>query len=231
MTSHEEQALDELMQLVGRELEAGDDALRWQDEWFLQWLAADVRAERSRSERERDAGDAAAFAARVVARHDVARAMRRLPRRQASYRRAAVGTTIGEAVPLARAAGCAAVLDLAAAAGAGRELWDDPCESWLELPADLPPGKHVAIHVEGDSMEPVLTSGDVIVIKLDAVPAVNDLVVARRPSSGFVVKRLASITPRQIELASLNPAYPSFTMRRAPTSIIGTVVARFSRSA
>jgi phage repressor protein C with HTH and peptisase S24 domain len=166
----------------------------------------------------------------VAGRRRVERTALRLPRRPARYREAAVITTIGAAVPLARVAGCAALLDLAAAAGTGREMWDDPCETWLELPPDIPPGRHVAIHVEGDSMEPVLSSGDVIVIKLDAVPVVNDLVVARRPNSGFVVKRLAAITPRQIELASLNPAYPPFRMRRGSASILGTVVARFSRN-
>jgi hypothetical protein len=229
MTPNDEQALDQLIRMVGRELERVDDELRWQGEPLLRWLADDLRADLSRAERARDEQAADAFVDRLLARRATERACDSLPAREPRYRDGVVQATIGEAVPLANAARCAALLDLAAAAGSGRELWDDPCDTWIELPVDIPNGRHVAIRVEGDSMEPVLLSGDIILVKLDATPAVNDLVLARRPSAGFVVKRVSAITPRQVELSSFNAAYAPFTMRRGSSSILGTVIARFSR--
>lgn len=221
MTRNDEQALDHAVRLVGRELERMDDELRWQDESLLRWLADDLQAGLSHAERERDAAAADAFVHALLARE-------RFPARALRYREAPFVTPIAEAVAMAGAARCAAVLDLAAAAGAGRELWDDPCDTWLELPPDVPNGKHVSIRVEGDSMEPVLKSGDLILVKLDAVPAVDDLVLARKPNAGFVVKRVSAITPREVELSSFNADYPPFTMRRGSASILGTVIARFS---
>jgi phage repressor protein C with HTH and peptisase S24 domain len=111
----------------------------------------------------------------------------------------------------------------------GRALWDEPCETWVELPPDLPADRYVALRVDGDSMEPVLSPHDVILVQLDTVPAVDDLVVARRPEEGFVVKRVASLTSREIELASLNAAYEPVTVRRTRSTVLGTVVARFTR--
>jgi SOS-response transcriptional repressor LexA len=228
MTQTDEQALDHMMRLVGREVERRDDELRWQDEPLLRWLADDLQAGLALAERERDEAAAAAFAHALHERRAADRARERFPARELRYREAAVIAPIADAVVMAGAARCAAVLDLAAAAGAGRELWDDPCDTWLELPPDLPNGKHVSIRVEGDSMEPVLKSGDLILVKLDAVPVVDDLVLARRPNAGFVVKRVSAITPREVELSSFNAAYPPFTMRRGSASILGTVIARFS---
>jgi SOS-response transcriptional repressor LexA len=229
MTANDEQTLDQLIRLVGKELEVADHELRWQDESLLRWLADDLRAGLPRAERERDERAAAVFADQLLERRTIERARQRFAPRELRYRDAAVQANIGDAVQLAGAAGCAALLDLAAAAGSGRELWDDPCDTWLELPADIGSGRHVAIRVEGDSMEPVLFSGDIILVKLDASPSVDDLVLARRPSSGFVVKRVSAITPRQVELSSFNADYAPFTMRRGSTSILGTVIARFSR--
>ena len=230
MTSNDEQALDKVMRLVGQELARADYALRWQPESAMRWLADDLYAGLSRAERERDEAAAESFAHALLARRSMERACIRFPARELRYREAPVVAAIGEAVPLAGAARCAAVLDLAAAAGPGRELWDDPCDTWLELPADIASGKHVSIRVEGDSMEPVLRSGDLILVKLDAVPVVDDLVLAHRPNAGFVVKRVSAITPKQVELSSFNADYPPFTMRRGSASILGTVIARFSRS-
>jgi hypothetical protein len=228
MTHHEEQGMDELIRLVGRELERMDNDLRWQDEAMLRWLADDLQAGLTSAERAQLERDSIVFADTLLARWAAEHARDRFPARELRYREAAVVASISDAVPLAAAARCAAMLDLAAAAGPGRELWDDPCDSWLELPDDVEPGRHVAIRVEGDSMEPVLESGDTILVRLDAVPAVDDLVLARRPGEGFVVKRVSAITPRIVELSSFNADYPPFTMRRGTTSIIGTVIARFT---
>ncbi|NUO38083.1 MAG: S24 family peptidase [Gemmatimonadaceae bacterium] len=229
MTRFDDDAVDELMRLVGAEVERQDDALAYQSEAFLAWLAKDLRAGMSSDERARDARDAELFARRAMARLAARRVERRLPQRELNERAAPISATVAQAIPLAREQRCAVLLELAAAAGAGRALWDEPCDTWVELPPDLPAERYVALRVEGDSMEPVLSPRDVILVQLDTVPAVDDLVVARRPEEGFVVKRVASLTSRQIELASLNAAYEPVTVRRTRSTILGTVVARFAR--
>jgi SOS-response transcriptional repressor LexA len=228
--TQDERALDALMRVVGGKIEDADDALAFQSEAFLTWLAEDLRAGLSTAERERDEREATAFAERTVARRASAQVEQRMPRRALRYREAAWVTTVSQAVGFAKAAGCAPLLGLCAAAGSGRDLWDEPSETWVELPADLPSAAYLAMGVSGDSMLPVLTPRDVILVKLGASPVVNDLVVARVPDAGFVVKRIASLTPRHLELASFNDAYPPVTIERLPAAVLGTVVARFSRT-
>lgn len=230
MTQFDDDAVDELMRLVGAELERRDTDAVHQSEATLAWIAQDLRAGASTAERERDERDADAFARRESARLAERRAERRLPRRPLRSRVAPVAATVAQSLGLAVDAGCAVMLELSAAAGSGRELWDEPCDTWVELPADLPSARYVAMRVDGDSMQPVLAPRDVILVQLDAVPMVDDLVVARRPEAGFVVKRVASLNARQVELASFNDAYPSVTVRRDPSTVLGTVIARFSRS-
>lgn len=229
MTQFDDDAVDELMRLVGAEIERRDDALVHQGEAQLAWIAQDLRAGASAAERLRDERDADEFARKAAARLAIRRAEWRLPSRPLRDRPAPLTATVSQAMPLALQQRCAVLLELAAAAGAGRELWDEPCDTWVELPAEAQGERYVALRVDGDSMEPVLAPRDVILVQLDATPAVDDLVVARRPDEGFVVKRVASLTPRQIELASFNEAYAPVTVRRDPSTVLGTVIARFSR--
>lgn len=199
------------------------------DERFLARLARDLRARMSPAERARDERDADAFAQRAALRLAIRRVEESLPRRAPRYRDTPMVATVSQSVLLAAADGCAPLLDLAAAAGAGRALWDEPCDAWLELPADLPPSRYVALRVAGDSMDPVLASRDVMLVKLDTAPCVNDLVVARLPDDGFVVKRVAALANGSIELASFNSAYDPIVVPRDQVAILGTVIARFAR--
>ena len=75
--------------------------------------------------------------------------------------------------------------------------------------------------------EPVLEPRDVILIKLDGSPKTNDVVVARIPDEGYVVKRVAGMQNGRIELASFNPDYKPIFIDRHRSSILGTVIARF----
>jgi phage repressor protein C with HTH and peptisase S24 domain len=234
MTQFDDDAVAELLRLVGAEVERRDDGLAHQSESLLAWAAHDLRAALTMEERGQDERDADAFARRAMARLAVHRVEQRLPRRILRERAAPVAGTVAQAMPLARQERCAVLLELAAAAGAGRELWDEPCDTWVELPPDVAGDRggaaYVAMRVSGDSMEPVLSPHDVILVQLDTPPAVDDLIVARRPDQGFVVKRVASLTNREIELASLNSEYAPVIVRRAPTAVLGTVIARFRRS-
>ena len=226
---HDDGALDELMRLVGAEIGQLDDGLRFQDERMLAWIAQDLRAGMSARERAADERAADEFARSVVSRARIRRVDVAMPRRPVRRRDAEFEGPVALALPIAAASRCAVLLDLSAAAGAGRELWDEPSDTWVELPEGQPPGRYIALGVAGDSMEPVLRPRDVILVNLDAAPAVDDLVVARTGDHGYVVKRLAAIRGTQLELASFSPAYPAVHVARKPGTLLGTVVARFSR--
>jgi phage repressor protein C with HTH and peptisase S24 domain len=229
MISDADQAIYEFMSVVGREIESQDDTLAFHDEKFLGWLARDLRGALNTEEATQDELDAADFARQALSRLAVRRADRALPRRPLRERSAPVAATIEQSIGVASANGCATLLDLAVAAGQGREIWDEPCDRWLELPDDVSPGKYVALRVAGDSMTPVLCPREVILIQLDSNPRVDDLVVARLPDQSHVVKRVASIRDGSIELASFNTDYQPIFVARDPSPVVGTVIARFTR--
>jgi SOS-response transcriptional repressor LexA len=229
MTYHDDDLLDDLMRAMGAAIERQDEALVYQDERFLTWLAHGLRGGMSRAQRLRDDRDAEAFARRGALRLAIRRAERSLPRRELRYRGAPITATVSQSVQQAVDEGCAPLLDLAAAAGVGRELWDEPCETWIELPRNVPRARYVALRVAGDSMDPLLTAGDVILVKLDDAPSVDGLVVVRLPDDGFVVKRVARLSRQSLELASFNPAYASIVVQRERGAVLGTVIARFKR--
>jgi SOS-response transcriptional repressor LexA len=228
MVRLDDQSVDDLMVVTGREIESQDHELAYQDERFLLWLARDLRSGLSSNERSKDEGDAMGFASRALTRIAVRRAEKDLPLRKLRERPASVIATVAQALPAASSDHCATMLDLAVAAGEGREIWDEPCDTWLELPDDIPSGRYVALRVAGDSMTPVLRSREVILIQLDAVPRIDDLIVARLPDQSHVVKRVASIKEGRIELASFNPEYESIFVPRSPSPVVGTVIARFT---
>jgi phage repressor protein C with HTH and peptisase S24 domain len=225
----DDQSIEDLMSVVGREIESNDDDLAYQDERFLLWLANDLRSGISQAQRSKDGEDARAFARRALTRLAVRRAENALPLRQLRERAAPRSATVAQALTAAGADRCATILDLAVAAGEGREIWDEPCDRWLELPDDIPSRRYVALRVAGDSMAPVLGPRQVILVHLDATPRVDDLIVARLPDQSHVVKRVASMKGGRMELASFNPAYESIFVARDPSPVVGTVIARFTR--
>jgi len=229
MASFDDRAIDNLMSAVGREVELSDSELAYQDERFLFWLANDLRAGLDREQRSTDEREAIEFARRAITRLQIRLAEKRLPRRQLRERAATVNATLAHSIPAANRERCATILDLAVAAGSGRELWDEPCDRWLELPDDVPSGRYVALRVAGDSMAPVLDPREVILVQLDAPPRVDDLVIARLPDQSHVVKRVASMKGSKMELASFNPEYESIYLARDPSPVVGTVIARFTR--
>jgi SOS-response transcriptional repressor LexA len=121
------------------------------------------------------------------------------------------------------------VPELAIAAGAGAELWELECERLVELPPEVPRGQYLALRVAGDSMEPLLHSGDVLLVRLGGEPAVGTVVVARVPDHGYVVKEVHAITPDFLELRSLNAAYGPLRISRvdAEGAVLGTVLMRW----
>jgi SOS-response transcriptional repressor LexA len=228
MVRLDDRLVEDLMAVAGREVETQDHELAYQDDKFLSWLAKDLRSGLNGEERAKDGRDAQRFAARALNGIAVRRAEKGLPLRKLRERPASVIATVAQALPAASADHCATILDLAVAAGEGREIWDEPCDSWLQLPDDIPSGRYVALRVAGDSMTPVLRPREVILIQLDALPRIDDLIVARLPDQSHVVKRVASIREGRIELASFNPEYESIFVPHSPSPVVGTVIARFT---
>ncbi|MFL5579170.1 MAG: helix-turn-helix transcriptional regulator [Gemmatimonadaceae bacterium] len=198
----------------------------YRDARFAEWLAADVRGLGGAEPLgpAEIALMAAGVRARVLARQLGVRLERGTPTFMPAPSLAGA-----DAAEVAALAACAPRLELAAAAGAGRELWDEPCERWVRVPAGLPPGRHVAITVAGDSMTPLLEEGDVVLVRLGAPLRGDSVVLARRPDEGYVIKRVGRTRGARVELVSLNPAYEPVAAPRA--LVAGVVVARWRAGA
>jgi SOS-response transcriptional repressor LexA len=187
---------------------------------FHEWLACDARAGQRSGERRATEARAERFARRmqalVLARQLGVAAASSLP----VVHDAREGGTVHERlVPWP---------ELGVAAGVGRELWDEPCERWIELPQTLAAGhKYVALTVSGSSMEPALHAGDVVLVSVGTSVRRDSMVVARRPEEGYVVKAVGKLSRRAIELRSLNPEFDAFSIPRDDALIVGTVVMRW----
>lgn len=136
-------------------------------------------------------------------------------------------TTIREAVRASARAAAAPWLELAVCAGAGRVLWDEPCDRWIAIPPEVPPGEHVALPVRGDSMQPLLHDGDTLLVRVGSACTLGDVVVARQPDDGYVVKRVGGRADDQVRLAADNPRYPDVLLPDDPALIVGVVVLRW----
>lgn len=218
---------DRLMQFVGECLVAQGNDLHPK---LVEWMVEDAHARMTHEERVESDRIARAATARIMRRVRARDASARLVPHRLVQRDATVVGDIRETASLAATERCVGWLGSnAVAAGVGRELWDEPCDSWLELPETIPPGNQIALPVTGDSMEPVLVDGDGIIVDLDARVRTGSVVVARHPEHGYVVKCVSEMSRTWVELESFNAAYPSFRLRRTPGTIVGVVIARVRR--
>lgn len=214
---------DALAEALGRTYARMRDEI-WTDEAFLAWLAAESRARGGR--RVRVAYDANAMLAsgralrtRVLSRRCGVGVVHAPPRTMAAW---SVDTPLG-ALDAARDAGAVPLMSLSAAAGSGRELWDEAVEDWMVLPDGAPRVRALALRISGDSMDPLLYDGDTVLLELGASLTKGHVVVARHPDDGYVCKRVEKIGRRDVVLASLNPACGTVTIPRDERLIVGTV--------
>ena len=217
---------DQLVRLVAWHLEA-TGAPASLDPRLLEWQTRELReeAEEKRTQidmQKRDAVVRRIRAKLLAGRLGVACAPGHPDRVDAPQ-----GQTAAEGLARSAGARCAVRFDQAVAAGTGRELWDEPCDGWVRLPDEIPDGRHVALEVAGDSMEPLLHDGDVVLVRVGAELARDTVVVARHPEDGYVVKRVSKAGSRWVELASLNDAYPPVRIPRREALVVGTVLMRW----
>ncbi|MFL5619643.1 MAG: helix-turn-helix transcriptional regulator [Gemmatimonadaceae bacterium] len=215
-----------LAELAARaEMERGDSPY-YVDERVVGWLAREV----SSPHRSSDGWSAArvrSAATRLRARAEAARLKVRLVAGPPPVERAVAPGMIADVLDVARAMRAAPRLDLGAAAGLGRDLWDEPCEQWVRVPDDAPAGSYVSLRVVGESMDPLLHTGDSVLVQVGGKVARDTVVLARLPDAGYVVKKVGKVTRAQLELQSLNDAFPPIVVPRDERTIVGTVVLRW----
>jgi phage repressor protein C with HTH and peptisase S24 domain len=140
---------------------------------------------------------------------------------------------VSHALEHARGLGAAPLIEIGVAAGEGRAIWDEPCESWIVLPPGVSPREHryVAVRVIGESMLPLLRPADIALVDLDRAPSTGAVVVAQVDdedgSKRYVVKCLSQVTDSTLVLRSLNPAYGQVVVPRESNRLLGTVVLRW----
>jgi SOS-response transcriptional repressor LexA len=216
---------DTLVRLGAAHLLADAEAKAWGDARFMAWWAEEQRAGADASARHvTDAHFLAAGAAlrsRVHARRLGIACYQGSPR----LRRATIVAPPSRVIDDAARVHATPVVDLGVAAGVGRELWDEPAEMWLELPDGLPAGRYLAVRIDGDSMEPAMSTGDTVLVGLGLPPKTGAAVVARHPDDGYVCKRVRRLRAATIELESLAPDRPLITLPRRDDLVLGVVVA------
>ena len=89
-------------------------------------------------------------------------------------------------------------------------------------------GKHVALRIHGDSMEPKFSDGDVVIVRLQPEVENGEIAIVFVNGDEATCKKIKK-TPEGVMLISLNPAYePMFYSAREveelPVRIFGKVV-------
>ena len=105
---------------------------------------------------------------------------------------------------------------------------DDP-DDWEEIPEDMArSGEYIALRIKGDSMEPRMRTGDVVIVRLQPEVENGDIAIVRVNGDEATCKKIKK-TPEGVMLISLNPAYePMFFTKKQvqtlPLTILGRVV-------
>lgn len=101
--------------------------------------------------------------------------------------------------------------------------------SWIHQELHAQPNDLYLIFVDGESMEPTLRPGDIIVVdRREANTIPRDGIYVLRMDNSLLVKRLQRLPGRKVKVTSDNPAYEAFDLALdAPgedLAIIGRVV-------
>lgn len=210
-----------LVELVHDYVNSGVHSPLWRSKRLVDWIAAEVRdRDRKRWTEAQLLAAGERMMARVRARQaPVRRVYERPPERPAVIHGSPV-----HVLDVAASERASPVVELGVAAGVGRELWEEPCDTWIELPNDVPNGRYVSLRIIGDSMEPLMHTGDTVLVRVGDPVKKNAVIVARHPEDGYVCKRVAALRPRTIELASLDASRAPITIPRDDRLVVGTVV-------
>lgn len=105
---------------------------------------------------------------------------------------------------------------------------DDP-DDWEQISADMARnGKHIALRINGDSMEPRMKVGDVVIVRIQETIEDGETAIVKVNGDETTCKKIKK-TPQGLTLISLNPSYaPIFytaeECETMPVRIFGKVV-------
>lgn len=218
---------DPLINLVGHVERERANSPAFEDPRFVEWLSNEARAAGGGAAEALGRREITALARQVLERASAERLGVHAARGRARELAHGTPAPVSQLVEESRDAGQTGILDLAAAAGVGRELWDAVVDTCVELPPGLPKARYLALKVAGDSMQPLLHTGDTILVRLGNDVKPDTVVVALVPDSGYVVKRAGRVTRASLELLSLNPEYRPIHIDREEHTVLGTVVLRW----
>ena len=217
---------DRLIELAARAQMEREDSIFYSNEPFIEWLRRDLQ---ERTERSAAAGVTLdRIAQRVHARLLAVRLGVADGGRWPAIEPAMTAISAEALLMSAARARRAPQWDLSVAAGVGRELWEEACEGLIQLPAELPSARYIALRVSGDSMTPLVHAGDLLLVKVGREIVRDTVIVIQTADEGYVVKQVGTLTRRRVELRSLNASYDPIEVPREPARVLGTVVMRWS---
>ncbi|HRO33012.1 MAG TPA: helix-turn-helix transcriptional regulator [Brevundimonas sp.] len=133
---------------------------------------------------------------------------------------AATGASLAQFAALAED-DAPAVIPLLGLAQAGQDGFFDDAglpvgEGWEQTALPRLSDTLFSLRINGDSMAPLYRAGDQVIVDRAATDIRRgDRVVVRTTSGETLAKEIASLTARQVVLASINPDYPPRTLARA----------------
>jgi len=109
----------------------------------------------------------------------------------------------------------------------GEPTWaEEHIEGWLELPPNtLPKGNYFALHVEGDSMSPMIPDGSLIIVRQQPKVENGKVAVVLWDEENEAHVRRVYVDEKQklVTLQAVNPAYPPITAKPNKVRILGLV--------
>ncbi|MFA7290024.1 MAG: LexA family transcriptional regulator [Melioribacteraceae bacterium] len=84
--------------------------------------------------------------------------------------------------------------------------------------------KCFAIIVRGDSMQPALEDGDLVLVDANLIPNKNDIVAVRFIDGDQIIKRLKSSTKSEVHLISDNKTFDPLVINRSKIDLLAPIV-------
>jgi phage repressor protein C with HTH and peptisase S24 domain len=97
--------------------------------------------------------------------------------------------------------------------------------SWDEVDfPDITDPHTYALEISGDSMEPVLREGDIVIVSPAAQVRRGDRVIVRTTGGEVMAKELTRRTATRVELSSVNQAYPGLELDTRDIAWISRII-------
>ncbi len=141
------------------------------------------------------------------------------------------GLSLGEFAALARdAAERPMTVPMLGMAQAGQDGFFDDAglpvgDGWEQTDLPRPKDSLLSLSIVGDSMAPLYREGDRVIVDREATNVrKGDRVVVRTTGGETLAKEVAGLTAQAVELASVNPAYPTRNLGRSEIVWMGRIL-------